>query len=187
MNTFYTSERGEWRSWLAEREREIWLIFPMRASGEPRLSYNDAVEEALCFGWIDGVIKNIDETHRAQRFTPRKVGSPYSRPNVERLIWLDEKGMIRPEIRDSVLPVIRAPYEFPEDILKRIEADKVAFENYNNFPAAYRRIRIAYIDAARRRPFEFEKRLRNFIAKTRANKMFGYGGIDKYFTDGDIG
>lgn len=184
MNTFYTSDREEWRSWLSahfESEKEIWLVFPMLASGESRLSYNDAVEEALCFGWIDGVIKNIDATHRAQRFTPRKAGSPYSRPNVERLIWLNENGMIHPRIRESILPIIRTPYEFPEDILAAVNADAETSRNYGNFPEAYKRIRIAYIDSARKRPAEFEKRLENFIKKTRANKMFGYGGIDKYF------
>ena len=85
IKTFYATDRNEWRKWLAEnfdKETEIWFIFPMKASGEKSISYNDAVEEALCFGWIDSTIKNIDETHRAQHFTPRKKGSDYSRPNI---------------------------------------------------------------------------------------------------------
>ncbi|MBR3166064.1 MAG: hypothetical protein IKF16_07835, partial [Lachnospiraceae bacterium] len=89
METFYTSERSEWRAYLAEHFEclpEIWFIFPMKESGEKSLSYNDAVEEALCFGWIDSIVKHTDELHRAQRFTPRRKGSPYSRPNIERLI-----------------------------------------------------------------------------------------------------
>lgn len=89
MKTFYTSEREIWREWLAENfetESEIWLVFPMKESGDKSLLYNDAVEEALCFGWIDSTIKHIDPTHRAQRFTPRKKGSPYSRPNIERYV-----------------------------------------------------------------------------------------------------
>ena len=72
MKTFYTSEREIWREWLAESfetESEIWLVFPMKESGDKSLLYNDAVEEALCFGWIDSTIKHIDPTHRAQRFT----------------------------------------------------------------------------------------------------------------------
>ena len=76
---FYTSERQAWRDWLAahfETECEIWFVFPMKASGEPSLPYNDAVEEALCFGWIDSTIKHIDPLHRAQRFTPRRPKSP---------------------------------------------------------------------------------------------------------------
>lgn len=184
MKTFYTDDRTMWRQWLSEHfetEREIWFVFPMKASGESRLSYNDAVEEALCFGWIDGVIKNIDPLHRAQRFTPRRPGSPYSRPNIERLIWLEEKGMIHPKVRESVLPILRAPYEFPSDILDAVREDELAWHNFEQFPESYQRIRIAYIDAARKRPEEFKKRLQSFLTNTRKNKMVGYGGIDKYF------
>lgn len=187
LNTFYTSDRQKWRMWLAEHfetEQEVWFVFPMKASGEKRVSYNDAVEEALCFGWIDSTIKNIDATHRAQHFTPRRNGSEYSRPNIERLIWLEKKGLIHPTIRDSILPIIQTPYEFPNDIIQAVKSDEILWSNYNNFPEPYKRIRIAYIDAARKRPAEFEKRLNSFMAKTRANKMIaGYGGIDKYYIE----
>ena len=185
MKIFYTSERDIWRKWLDkhfETESEIWFVFPMKESGDKALSYNDAVEEALCFGWIDSTIKHIDSTHRAQRFTPRKKGSPYSRPNIERLIWLDEQGMLHPRIRDSVLPLIRAPYIFPDDILDAIKADEVAWKNYEKLSEPYKRIRIAYIDAARKRPDEFKKRMESFIKKTRDGKLIiGFGGIDKYY------
>ena len=90
MKTFYTGERREWRQWLEthfETETEIWFIYPMQGSGEKSLSYNDAVEEALCFGWIDSIHRRLDETHRMQRFTPRRKGSPYSQPNVEGWLW----------------------------------------------------------------------------------------------------
>ena len=163
MNIFYTSERSVWRSWLAEHfeiENEIWFVFPMEESGDKSLSYNDAVEEALCFGWIDSTIKHIDPTHRAQRFTPRKKGSSYSRPNIERLIWLDERGMLHPSIRDDVLPIIRASYVFPNDILDAIKAEALVWENYKKLSESYKRIRIAYIDAARKRPDEFKNALR---------------------------
>lgn len=183
-NYFYTSDRNVWRSWLSEHfetESEVWFIFPMLGSGEDRLSYNDAVEEALCFGWIDSTIRNIDSLHRAQRFTPRKINSPYSRPNIERLIWLESQGMLHPSVRESVLEIINIPFEFPQDILETIKADDLAWKNYLNLPEAYKRIRIAYIDSARKRPLEYEKRLLNFIIKTKANKLFGYGGIEKYY------
>ena len=67
------------------------------------------------------------------------------------------------------------------DILEAIKENKKAWENYRNFSPAYRRIRIAYIDAARNRPDEFKKRLTNFIKKTEQNKLIGYGGIEKYY------
>ena len=154
----------------------------MKESGEAGVSYNDAVEEALSFGWIDSTIKHIDPTHRAQRFTPRRAGSPYSRANIERLIWLDGQGMIHPDVREGVIDIIRAPYIFPEDILEAIRADALALENYQRLSEPYKRIRVAYIDAARGRPEEFKKRLESFIKKTRQGKLIvGYGGIDKYY------
>lgn len=185
FNTFYTSDRKEWRAWLAEHfdtEAEIWFVFPTKAAGEPALSYNDAVEEALCFGWIDSTNKYLDPTHSARRFTPRKKGSPYSRPNIERLIWLEEQGMLHASIREQVLPLIRAPYVFPSDILDALREDPVAWKHYEGFSEPYKRIRIAYVDAARNRPDEFQKRLASFLKKTHDGKrIIGYGGIDKYY------
>ncbi len=187
LKTFYTANRQEWRAWLSanfETEKEIWFVFPMKSSGEKSLSYNDAVEEALCFGWIDSTIKNISETHRAQHFSPRRDGSGYSRPNIERLIWLEKRQMIHPKIRKSVLPIIQKPYEFPNDIIESLKKDEMVWKNYGKFPEPYKRIRIAYIDAARKHPEEFKKRLANFITKTKENKMItGYGGIDKYYSE----
>lgn len=182
---FYAADRVQWRAWLAENfetEKEIWLVFPTVASGEAGVSYNDAVEEALCFGWIDTTAGKLDEKHGLRRICPRRAGSPYSRPNIERLIWLDAQGMLHPKIREGVLDIISAPYEFPEDILCEIRKDKTAWENYEAFTEPYKRIRVAYIDAARKRPAEFKKRLENFVAKTRENKIItGYGGIEKYY------
>ncbi len=183
--TFYTSDRGTWRAWLAahyQTDCEIWFVFPTVSSGEAGLSYNDAVEEALCFGWIDSTAGRQDENHNLRRFCPRKPGSPYSRPNIERLLWLDERGMILPAVRASVADLLAAPYVFPQDILDALQADETVWQHYLGFSEPYRRIRVAYIDAARERPDEFAKRLQNFIDKTRQNKMIvGYGGIEKYY------
>ena len=185
METFYTSNRSEWRKWLSknlETMDEIWFVFPAKDSGEPGVSYNDAVEEALCFGWIDGRAGTLDEKHGIRRFTPRRAGSGYSRPNIERLIWLDKQNMIHPKIRETVLPIITEPYIFPEDIMNEIMKDPVTAENYSRFSPSYRRIRVAYIDAARKRPEEFQKRLKSFLDKTKQNKLItGYGGIEKYY------
>lgn len=187
---FYAKTREEWRKWLEKNfreEKEIWFVFPTKASGECGVSYNDAVEEALCFGWIDSTAGYLDEFHGIRRFTPRRAGSPYSRPNIERLIWLDERGMIHPSIRESVVELIVAPYVFPQDILEEIRADEVAWRNYEKFSNPYKRIRIAYIDAARKRPEEFKKRLESFIKKTHDGKLImGYGGIEKYYTYRDF-
>ena len=185
IRTFCCSERQQWRDWLSmhfETCDEIWFVFPTKNAGENGVSYNDAVEEALCFGWIDGRAGTLDETHQLRRFTPRRKSSRYSQPNIERLILLDKQGLIHPKIRPSVEEIIRNPFVFPEDILNVIRRDETAWKNYLSFTDSYRRIRIAYIDAARKRPAEFEKRLENFIRKTRENKLIvGYGGIDKYY------
>ena len=179
------SDRRQWRSWLAghfETCDEIWFVFPTKESGEESVSYNDAVEEALCFGWIDGRAGTLDEKHHIRRFTPRREGSGYSQPNIERLIWLDARGLIHPKIRESVKAILSVPFDFPEDILDALRTDATVWENYLSFSEPYKRIRVAYIDAARKRPEEFEKRLSNFIRKTRENKLItGYGGIEKYY------
>ncbi len=182
---FRCSDRTEWRDWLIrnfESSEEIWFVFPTKDSGEIGVSYNDAVEEALCFGWIDSTARRLDDTHQLRRFTPRREGSAYSRPNIERLIWLDSRNMIHPKVRESVLPLIVAEYVFPRDIISKIKKNPDAWENYQNLPEPYRRIRVAYIDAARDRPDEFRKRLDNFISVTSKGRMIGgYGGVDKYY------
>ena len=185
MELFYTSDRNEWRAYLAARfetAQEIWFVFPTNASGEKCLPYNDAVEEALCFGWIDGRAGTLDENHHIRRFTPRRPGSGYSQPNIERLRWLDERGMLHPKVRESVLPVIEAPFVYPPDILDELRRDGTVWENYERFSEPYKRIRIAYIEAARKRPEEFRKRLNSFLEHTRRNKLIrGYGGVEKYY------
>ena len=181
----YCTDRKQWREWLTghfETCDEIWFVFPTKASGERSVSYNDAVEEALCFGWIDGRAGTLDETHHIRRFTPRRKGSGYSRPNIERLIRMDALGMIHPKIRETVKEIISVPFVFPEDILDAIRQDGMAWENFTAFTEPYKRIRVAYIDAARKRPAEFRKRLDHFIRKTHENKrIVGYGGIEQYY------
>ena len=177
--------RQQWRAWLSEHfetESEVWFVFPTLDSGEQGVSYNDAVEEALCFGWIDGQAGTLDKTHQLRRFTPRRKGSGYSQPNIERLKWLDERGLIHPRVRESVKDLLCKAFVFPEDILDALREDDVVWQNYLAFSEPYKRIRVAYIDAARKRPAEFQKRLSNFIQKTKENKLIvGYGGIDKYY------
>lgn len=181
----FLTNRKDWRKWLLENYKthsEVWLVSPLKGANEVGILYNDAVEEALCFGWIDGIHKSIDNTHSAQRFTPRKEGSPYSRLNIERLIWLNENHLIQPDVLDSVLPLIHAPYVFPTDIIEALQKDESVWNNYVKFPKGYQRIRIAYIDAARHRKEEFTRRLESFIEKTRKSKLIvGYGGTDKYY------
>ncbi|MFC2069287.1 YdeI family protein, partial [Chloroflexota bacterium] len=99
----------------------------------------------------------------------------------ERLKWLVKEGKLHLSIKESVMKILRREYIFPPDILKAINENKKACENYQNFSPAYRRIRIAYIDSARNRPDEFKKRLTNFVKKAEQNKLIGFGGIEKHY------
>lgn len=183
--TLTIKTRAEWRNWLQmnfDIEHEVWLIYAKKSTGEQRILYNDAVEEALCFGWIDSTNKTFDKDHTMQRFTPRHMKSRYSQPNKERLKWLVENNLIHNSFLNTAKEIISEEYVFPVDILDEIKKDKTAWNNYMQFSEPYKRIRIAYIDSARKRPEEFIKRLTNFIQKTRENKyILGFGGIDKYY------
>lgn len=184
IKTLYITNRKDWRDWLENNfinEREIWLIYPNKTSGKRRISYNDAVEEALCFGWIDSTVRKYDEESNIQRFSPRRPQTSYSQPNRERLRWLAKENLLHPTVQDTVKKVLKRKFVFPPDILKAIKRNKPAWENYQRFSPAYRRIRVAYIEAARTRPEEFKKRLANFIKKTEENKQIGFGGIEKYY------
>lgn len=180
----YVAEPQEWRKWLEanyKTEREIWLVYYKKGSGKPRIEYNDAVEQALCFGWIDSNVKKLDEERSAQRFSPRKPKSGYSQANVERLRYLVAQGMVLDEVLASLGDVLEREFVFPPDILEAIRSDDRAWENYQNFSEPYKRIRIAFIEGARNRPEEFQKRLNYFIKTARENKLIGFGGIDKYY------
>ncbi len=185
MSTKYFIDRKEWRKWLEanfETQDDIWLEYPLKNTGRKRISYNDAVEEALCFGWIDSTVKSLNKETTIQRFCKRRKNSSFSQPNIERLKWLFENNLIHDSIRNKVLEIIQQGFTYPEDIIIQLKADKRVWENYKNFSEPYKRIRIAYIDRARKRPDEFDKRLNNFIEKTRENKLIkGFGGIDKYY------
>lgn len=182
--TVYVIDRKEWRKWLEnnfDKEKEIWLIYPKKSSNKPRILYNDAVEEALCFGWIDSTVKCLDEENILQRFSPRNPKSSYSQANKERLRWLLKKNLIHPSMQDSAKSILKEKFVFPADIITAVKDNKKAWENYQKYSPAYKRIRIAYIDEARQRPEEFKKRLANFIEKTKENKLIGFGGIEKYY------
>jgi uncharacterized protein YdeI (YjbR/CyaY-like superfamily) len=184
-NTLNVATREEWRTWLQQNfsiADEIWLVYAMKSTGQKRVQYNDAVEEALCFGWIDSTVKSLDKDHTMQRFVRRRPKSPYSQANIERLKWLFANNLIHHSLIDTIQEIITQVYIFPQDIIDELSKDKTTWDNYMGFSESYKRIRIAYIDGARKRPDEFAKRLSNFIQKTKDNKLIaGFGGIDKYY------
>ncbi len=182
--TLYITNPKDWRNWLKKNyksEKEIWLVYSKKETGKPRIQYNDAVEEALCFGWIDSIIKPLDEGHTVQRFSPRKPKVKYSQANIERLRTLVAQKKVIKEVAETLQEILEEKFIFPPDILKALKANKEAWKNYQKFSDSYKRIRIAFIDGARDRPEEFKKRLHHFIEMTEKNKMFGFGGIDKHY------
>jgi hypothetical protein len=86
-----------------------------------------------------------------------------------------------PEVLQSVGHVLNQKFIFADDIIEKIKSNKEAWKHYQTFSPSYKRVRVAFIEAARNRPEEFEKRLNNFIKKTEQNKMFGFGGIEEYY------
>ena len=119
----YFENRKDWRKWLNDNfeiANEVWFVFPSKSSGEKSITYNDAVEEALCFEWIDSTIKSLDKEHKIQHFTPRNPKSTYSQANKERLKWLLENKMIHPKFEDKIRNVLSDPFIFPNDIIERL-------------------------------------------------------------------
>jgi uncharacterized protein YdeI (YjbR/CyaY-like superfamily) len=107
--TLLVTSRQEWRNWLSQHHadhKEIWLIYYKKSSGKSGISYEESVEEALCFGWIDGAFKGIDEETYAGRFTPRRAKSPWSASNRARVARLLQEG----RMTDAGLAVL------PEDL-----------------------------------------------------------------------
>jgi uncharacterized protein YdeI (YjbR/CyaY-like superfamily) len=184
--TFYTSDPQEWRAWLTnnwDMKSEIWLILPKKGSGKPRISYNDSVEQALCFGWIDSIQKPFGDDSMAQRFTPCKTKGHYSQPNIERLRYLAMANQLLPHVLEDVRPELEREFVFPDDIMQAIQGNRVANQHFQAFSPAYQRLRVAYVAAARGRPDEFSKRLRSLITSLEKGKQVGYGGIEKYYLE----
>lgn len=181
--TLYVTNRDDWRAWLEKNfqsAKEIWLVYYRKETEKPRIPYNDAVEEALCFGWIDSVNKKLDEERNVQRFSPRRPQSEYSQTNKERLKRLIKQGKLIPAVQDSLEDIDLDEFEYPVDIMSAIRENVCAWKNYQQYSGAYQRIRIAYIDNGRKRPGEFEKRLKHFIRKTEQDKQYGFGIEDYY-------
>jgi len=181
--TLYAPSRKEWHDWLVKnhaKEKEIWLVYYRKASGKPRIDYNDVVDEALCFGWIDSIVKGIDDEKFAQRISPRKKTSVLSQLNEERIRKLiSEKRMTDvglaavAHVFDPISDAGR--FKFPADILKAIRKNKKAWENFEKLPEHYKRIRVAYIARQREHNKDaFERSLATFIKKTEENKRFGF-------------
>ena len=185
--TYYAPDRKAWRAWLKTHHKsaqEIWLIYYKKGSRRPRIAYSDAVEEALCFGWIDSIVKAIDEKKYVQRFTPRNPRSQWSEMNRERMRRLIEAGLMTPaglavfdrkhsNLKSRTSNSTRMRVVVPADIKAALMKEKQTWNNFQAFPESYKCIRVWWIDAVRKRPAAFRQRLRYFLKMTAQNKRFG--------------
>jgi uncharacterized protein YdeI (YjbR/CyaY-like superfamily) len=174
--TLYVHRVADWRAWLRRyhrTRREVWLVYYKKASGKPRISYNDSVDEALCFGWIDSQMATLDADRIAQRFTPRRPGSAVSEMNRARARRLvREKRMTKAGL-DAIGSLRAARLVVPPDIKAALQREPAAWTHFQRFPAAYRRMRIAFVDGARSRPTEFKRRLGHLVRRSAKNERFG--------------
>ncbi len=181
--TLYVTNRQAWRSWLAKNHRtakEIWLIYYRKETGKPRIAYNAAVEEALCYGWIDSTGKKIDNERYAQRYSPRRKTSVLSQINKERIrVLIARKKMTKAGLAAvaHVFDPAKKPGRLviPPAILKALRADKRTWANFRKFPDQYKRIRVAYVASQRRHGDTAYQRALNYLIKmTARNKRFGF-------------
>jgi uncharacterized protein YdeI (YjbR/CyaY-like superfamily) len=182
--TLHVTTRKDWRAWLARHhntETEIWLVYYRKETGKPRITYNDAVEEALRYGWIDSIIRTLDKERFAQRFSKRRNASGLSQMNKERVrALITQKKMTRAglaAIAHAFDPAKdeAADFVIPPDILKPLKENEQAWESFQKLPESYKRIRIAFIETRRRHgKKQFERSLRHFIDMTAKGKRFGF-------------
>lgn len=177
QNILNITTRADFRNWLNEnhaRERECWMI-AKKGKNPPAdcVWYLDAVEEALCFGWIDTTHKTVNGKDM-QKFTPRAAKSPWSELNKERVRRLERLGLMTDAGR-AVLPnMYEGGFVIDEEIRQAFAENPVAWENFRSFPALYQRVRIDSIQRDKKKDRAvFERRLKKLIDKSAAGMMFG--------------
>jgi uncharacterized protein YdeI (YjbR/CyaY-like superfamily) len=160
----YLKNREEWSKWLEEYNKSvdgIWLLYYKKPSGKPRIPYNDAVEEALCFGWIDSKIKRVNEDYYIQWFTPRRPGSRWSELNIKRVEKLIKEGRMRQEGLLVYKEGMRKPQQIynikseanlsvPDDLMSALRNNSEAFDNFMNFPQGCRKLYVFWLNDAKR-------------------------------------
>lgn len=169
------NKREELREWLlanSTTEKYCWVIVTIKPKLDTLL-YLDVVEEALCFGWIDGVKKKLSETQTAQRLSPRAKKSPWTELNKERVRRLEKLGLMTDEGRKILPGDIYQPFKIDSVIEEKLKEDQQIYENFMAFPDLYRRIRIDTIQTNKKDAVLFESRLAKLIEQTKANKQYG--------------
>ncbi len=185
--TFYARNREEWRAWLEKHhaiESEVWLVYYKQHMGKPRVAYDAAVEEALCFGWIDSNIQKIDEEKYAQKFTPRKNTSKWSALNKKRVAQMIQEG----KMTEAGLATLnyegqeddygRTPERAEQDLVpppffaQALRLNRKARDYFNSLAPSYRRNYIRWLSAAKTDETR-NKRVKEAIALLAENKKLG--------------
>jgi uncharacterized protein YdeI (YjbR/CyaY-like superfamily) len=160
--TLYLKNRQEWREWLSanfDKKKEIWLVFFKKHTGKPRIPYNDAVEEAICFGWIDSLMKRVDDEIYVQKFSPRRTKSNWSIPNKERARKMIRNGQMAPSGMAHIdieawdkerVPEKAEEYKVPEILKNALKQNRRASETFRNLAPSYKRHYIGWIMSAKR-------------------------------------
>lgn len=185
-NSTHPHSPEDWRAWLAAhhtRGEGVWLIRYKKATGKPSLSYDEAVEEALCFGWVDSLPRALDAARSMLYFAPRKPGSGWSRKNKERIARLTAAGRMQPAGRAKVdaakadgswsaLDAIEN-LEVPDDLQAALAAHPPAAEHFGAFPRSVKRGILEWIASAKReatRAKRVEETARLAAENVRANQ-----------------
>ena len=161
---YYFAGREEWRRWLEENygtSNELWMIIYKKHTGKEGIKYFEAVEEALCFGWIDGKIKRINDEYYIQRYTPRKPGSRWSKYNIERVEKLIKNKRMKPAGVNAYNKIFKNPglvygnrssgeVVIPEDLFEALVKSRTALENFGKFSSSAKRIFIDWLNSAKR-------------------------------------
>ena len=180
-NSIHPKSRSEWRKWLEEnhtRTEGVWLISYKKATGKPRFDYDEAVEEALCFGWIDSKPGKIDEERSMLWFTPRKPRTGWSKLNKERVEKLIEAGLMAPAglakieaaKKDGSWNALDAAeaLEIPSDLAKAFSESGAAKDYFDEFPRSVKKAILEWITRAKR-PETRAKRIEETVTKAGQN------------------
>jgi uncharacterized protein YdeI (YjbR/CyaY-like superfamily) len=182
--TLTAPDRAAWREWLGEHgasESEIWLVYTKAGSGKAGISYQDSLEEALCFGWVDSLIQKIDEEKYARKFTPRRPGSKWSELNkhlVAKLVRegrMTEAGMARVEFSLDEAPSARpkrAEVALPDWLKAGLMTSPKAWENFSKLPPSHQRNYILWVSDAKREETR-QKRIKEAIGRLEKNERLG--------------
>ncbi len=175
-NVLNVSSRAEFRAWLAEHgaaERECWArVKRGRPGDEQVLYYLDAVEEALCFGWIDSTYAKVDGV-TMQRFSPRRERCLWTELNKERVRRLERLGLMTDAGRAVLPPMGPRSFKMDKDVEQALKAARV-YTKFRSFPALYQRVRAYNVAFYKGRDDDaYERALTHLVEETRAGRLFG--------------